>query len=126
MRRARINIVTVLLILVLGAVGIFAWLFGPYYWDKQVMNEVARTSALEWYATENRQKGMSRLGHLLEKRGLSEYIYPNDCTFQEEGELRVVACWWEVDVFYPGSEMYRTLSFDTTVEVDRRGDAVQY
>ena len=126
MRRGRINILSLLVsILAIGGV-IWGSTFGPYYWDHQVMKEIARSAVLQWYATENQDKGRDRLTRLLAKRGIEDYIYPSDCFFETRGKLRSIRCAWQVDVFYPYSDYYETLAFETTVEVNQRGDITQW
>ena len=126
MRRGRINIVSLLLTLMMIGGSVWAYTFGPYYWDHQVMKEIARTSALEWYATENEEKARARLGRLLQKREIDDYIYTSDCFFETRGKINSIRCFWQVDVFYPYSDYYETLEFETTVEVNNRGDITQW
>jgi len=124
-RSGRINILTILLLLIVVAAGEAAWLFGPYYWDYQVMKEITKSSAREWDAL-GEMKARAKLSHLLAKRGLDDYITERECNFEERGAVKVIDCRWVVDVYYPFTRYYKTLDFSLNTQIDGRGDVTQF
>jgi len=124
-RSGRINILSLLLLLALVAGGGACWLFGPYYWDFEVMKEITKSSAREWSAL-GELKGRAELTHLLAKRELDDYITERDCTFEERGSMKIIDCRWVVEVPYPYTSHTQVLDFSLTTQIDARGDVTQF
>jgi hypothetical protein len=124
MRGGRVNVLGVLLVLLfIGGAG-WAWIFGPYFWDYQVMREATAAAAREWRTAESKDKGVIKLWRRVEKEEMT-YIPETACSFQEEGTNRMIFCAWDVNVYYPGTEYYRTLSFSLDTTCDAEGDIEQ-
>lgn len=119
-RRGKAGIIGIIMLLMLGAAGGAAWLFGPYYLDYMNMQEVAASASLSWYANDSKAAAVAKLGEELRVKDI-EYIVEDDCTIDEVGKLYIVSCYWEVDVYYPYTKYYKTLVFETTAECDKRG-----
>lgn len=124
-RSGRVNVVTVLLLLVIA--GVLGWvkLFGFYYIDFLNMREVVKSSSLEWYAKVSEPAARLRLQQMLETKEI-DYVTIDDCTFTQQGLGMTVGCAWKVDVYYPFTKYYKRLAFDTTAEVNERGVVTQY
>jgi len=118
-RAGRINMIAVVLLLVLASGILLLERFGPYYWDYWKMKEVTKTAALHWKVF-SRKAAEEKLRLMLDDKDISEYIEPSYCKFQDKLKRATVFCSWEVDVYYPFSENFRTLDFYTeyTVEMD--------
>jgi hypothetical protein len=114
------NILSFLLVVILAAVGYFAYTFVPYFIDYLNMKEVVKASALSWYAKEEEKAGRTRFKKGLSDKGV-DYVFPEDCSFAEQEGLYVVSCEWYVDVYYPGTDYYKTLEFWATASADKRG-----
>lgn len=123
-RAGRVNVLGVILVLLLAVGAGWAWLFGPYFWDYQVMREATAAAAREWRSTESKDKGAFKLWHRLDNEGM-DYIFETECSFQQEGTNRMISCAWDVDVYYPGTSYYRTLSFSLDTTCDSVGDITQ-
>lgn len=119
-RGGRLNIFSLLLLVVLAAVGYFTYTFVPYFIDYLNMQEVVKASALSWYAKEEENAGRTRFKKGLSDKGV-DYVYPEDCSFAEQEGLYVVACEWSVEVYYPGTDYYKILEFWATASADKRG-----
>ena len=125
-RAGRIRGSSLLLLLLLGAGGLWAWTFGPYYWDFMKLKEINRLVAREWSAL-GEAKARAMLDSELGKSAMADYVYPQDCQFTKVSpNLMRLHCAYSVDVQYPFVERYRTLSFEVTTDVDNRGQVDQY
>ncbi len=111
MRAGKINIVGILIILALIIGGVFAYTFGPYYWDSVTMKEVARNTALT-YQDRGKAKGLERLTQELYQRDIPDYIVEKDCKFSNRGQTFIVTCAWAVDVSWPFTSISRHMSFE--------------
>lgn len=116
-----------MLLLLLIAVGLaWAGIFGPYFWDEQVVREAAAASLREWRTEESLDRGKNKFANRLEKESI-DYIDPVvDCKFSMEGKIRYLECGWVAHVYYPGTNYYKTLNFNTTSECDEDGSVSQY
>ena len=124
-RGGRINVVTVVLLLIVGlGLGWFK-LFGMYYIDFLNMREVVKSSALEWYAKVSEPAARTRLTQMLATKEI-DYVPIESCTFAQQGLVLTVGCTWKVDVYYPFTKYYKRLEFQTTAEVNERGVVTQY
>ena len=94
--------------------------FGPYYWDYWKMKEVTKTAALQWKVY-SRKAAEEKLRSMLDDKDISQYIEPSYCQFEDRLNAVAVYCSWEVDVYYPFSENYRTLDFSTEHVVSMDG-----
>lgn len=112
---------TILLLLVLGAIG-FLGIFAPYWWDYYVIKEIGRSAALKWNETERLEKAKAKVDEELRRREVPDYFSADFCRFEEEQSIRRVVCSWQVDVYYPMTDYFKTLSFTTTSELDRTGN----
>ena len=121
-RSGRISLLNVFLFLGLAAVALYAWTFLPYYWHYTKMQEVTKSAVLEWDAWDNQARAEDKLSDLLDRRSIPDYILPEDCQFLEEpGPIYTVRCAWKVDVYYPFTKKFKTLSFETLETVDDKG-----
>ena len=111
-RSGKISLFLIFVLLLMAAAVMMVRRFGPYYWDYWKMKEVTKTAALHWKMF-GRPAGEEKLVGLLEDKEISDYIEPGYCEFVDRGDEKNVYCSWEVDVYYPFSEEYRTLSFET-------------
>ena len=103
------------------------WTFTPYFRDFWVMKELVKTATLDWHDTDNMGKAKDRLVREMYNREIPDYIYEQDCGFSEEGEMKIVYCYWEVDIYYvPGTDMARTVTFEFTTEIDKHRSINQY
>ncbi len=113
MRAGKINIVTVLLVAVVGFAGVFAYTFGPYYLDYMSMDEVARNTALT-YSEWGKTKGEQRLTQELYNRDIPDYIVEKDCKFSKKGEEFTVTCIWDVEKNWPFTSKVRAMHFEVS------------
>jgi hypothetical protein len=121
-RRGRISLMNVFLFLGLGAAALVGWTFLPYYWHHLKMKEVTKSAVLEWDAYDNKARAEEKLADLLDRRSIPDYILTEDCLFLEEPvEIYTVRCAWRVDVYYPFTKKFKTLSFETLETVDEKG-----
>lgn len=116
---------TALLLLVVGLALGWAKLFGMYYIDFLNMREVVKSSALEWYAKVSEPAARVRLTQMLETKEI-DYVSIENCTFTQQGMAMTVGCTYKVDVYYPFTQYYKRLEFQTTAEVNERGVVTQY
>jgi hypothetical protein len=118
-RAGRVNMFAVAMLVVFAAGALLVERFGPYYWDYWKMKEVTKTAALHWKVF-SRKAAEEKLRSMLDDKEISEYIEPSYCIFEDGLKRGTVYCSWEVDVFYPFSDSYRTLDFHTehTVQMD--------
>ncbi len=114
------NLVTLTLVLLLGASVAVVHRFGPYYWDFWQMKEVTKTTVRTWKIV-GRPAGEAKLVAMIDEKGLAEYIDPAFCDFSDFRDVIRVHCSWEVDVYYPFSDKIRTLAFQTEHEEDKDG-----
>lgn len=124
-RAGKTNFLTILLVLVLAAGGLWAYVFGRYYLDFYNMKEVIRSSALAWHANVSEQSGRVRLKQMLESKGI-DYVTPEDCSFTAQGNVFTVGCSYTVWAYYPFTEYYKTLNFSFAAEVNERGVVTDY
>lgn len=122
-RRGESRIVSLLLLGLIAFAGLLAYTFGPAFIDYMNMKEVIKAASLSWYAKQTEQSARARLDEGLTEKEI-DYITAKDaCTFKESAEEYVVACTWSLDVYYPGTEYYKTLDFWVSSSADRRGVA---
>ena len=114
------NLLTLILLLLIGGGVSMVYRFGPYYWDFWQMKEITKTAVRTWKVV-GRQAGEDKLVAMIDDKGLAEYIDPAFCDFHEAQSAIRVHCSWEVDVYYPLSENIRTLAFRTEHEEDMDG-----
>lgn len=111
------------ILLILLAIFGLAWggIFGPYFWDEQVVREAGSAALREWRTTESLEKGKAKLASRLSKEGI-EYIDPvADCKFTMDSGYRYLECGWNPSVYYPGTQYYKTLSFYLSIACDSEG-----
>lgn len=110
-RRGRAQILTILLTAA-GVAGMYlAFTFGDYYIVYFKMKELTKSVMLDWVGL-NEGKARRRLGEEFRRQDIPDYISPEFCEFQTTGQERSVTCSWEVDVYYPGTDYYKTLDFE--------------
>jgi len=112
MRRGKFNIVGLLLFLALAAVMVWAYLFLPYYIVYFKMKEITKSVMLDWVGL-NEAKARRRIGEEFRREEIPDYVTLDMCEFKTEGQERSVTCDWEVDVYYPFTDYYKTLTFET-------------
>ena len=106
------NLVTLILLLLIGGGVSMVYRFGPYYWDFWQMKEITKSTARTWRVL-GRQAADDKLGTMIDDRGLADYIDPSFCDLKEVNDGVRVQCSWVVDVYYPFSETIRSMSFET-------------
>lgn len=116
----RVQILTLILVLVLSLGGFLAYLFVPYHLDYMNMKEVVKSSALAWYAHVEEHAAREKFRISMNEKGI-DYITAEDCTWEKRGEFYAVSCYWVVDVYYPGTDYYKTLEYEVAAEADQRG-----
>jgi hypothetical protein len=124
-RAGRVQILTLFLLLLAGVGGFFAWLFVPYHIDYMNMKEVVKSSALAWYAHVEEHAAREKFRIAMNEKGI-DYITSEDCTWLKQGQLYTVSCYWVVDVYYPGTDYFKTLEYEVGAEADQRGKVEIY
>ncbi len=121
-RHGRIDIVKILMGLA-AATGLWAvYAFVPPQWAEREMHNVVIMSLFEWRdrSLESAKKSLSKE---MDKAEIPEYIWPEDCTYWEDGEQKHMNCYWEVDVFVPFTEkLVKTLEFEVHKYLDAKGN----
>jgi len=126
-RRGRINIVGSLITLTILAAIAGSILFGPYYWDHQLVKETARSAALKWAESTLEHKAKQKLDDEWEYREIPSYIdKAAACSFNTSGRRKIVTCAWAAHVYYPLTDYYKTIYFETTSEVTAGGKVNTY
>ena len=110
-RRGKAQVLSILLTLGLAFGAYLLYTFGDYYITLFKMKELTKSVMLDWVGL-NEGKARRRLGEEFRRQEIPEYISPDYCEFQTVGNERSVTCSWEVDVYYPGTDYYKTLSFE--------------
>jgi hypothetical protein len=110
MRAGRVNILGTLLILALTVAGIWLYTFGPYYWNKRVMDQVVKSSALYWKDL-GQARAQKQLHEELVNRDVPMYIQDKDCKFNEEVGKKRVVCEWTVQENWPFTKWTKTMHF---------------
>lgn len=111
-RRGRVQVLTILMFLVGGAALYLIWVFWPYVKVYVEMREVAKSVVIEW-AGMNEGKAKRRIQEEFRKQDIPEdQLTLDNCELKKEGNERMVHCDWELDVYYPPTQYYKTLSFD--------------
>ena len=119
-REGRVQILTILLVLVAAVGGFLAYLFVPYHLDYMNMKEVVKSSALAWYAHVEEHASREKWRISMKEKEI-DYITPEDCTWEKRGDIYAVSCYWVVDVYYPGTDYFKTLEYEVAAEADQRG-----
>jgi len=119
-RGGRVQILTILLLFILAVGGFFAWLFVPYQLDYMNMKEVVKGSAIAWYAHVEEHAAREKFRIAMKEKEI-DYITAEDCQWEKRGEFYTVSCFWIVDVYYPGTDYYKTLEYEVSAEADQRG-----
>jgi len=122
-RRGESRVVSLLLLGVLAFAGLLVHTFGPAFIDYMNMREVIKAASLSWYAKQTEQSARARLEEGLADKEIGYITGKDACTFKESAEEYVVACSWSLDVYYPGTDYYKTLDFWVSSSADRRGVA---
>ncbi|HCH66837.1 MAG: hypothetical protein CL927_20075 [Deltaproteobacteria bacterium] len=124
-RQGRVQLLTVFLLLVAAVIGFFAYIFVPYHLDYLNMKEVVKSSALAWYAHVEEHASREKFRIAMNEKGI-EYITAEDCTWEKRSELYMVSCYWAVDVYYPGTDYFKTLEYEVGAEANQRGGVEIY
>ena len=124
-RRGRVQFLTIVLLLAASVAGYFLYTFGPYQLDYLNMKEVVKSSALAWYAHVEETAARDKFTIAMGEKGI-DYITAEDCTWEHREDLYMVSCYWVVDVFYPGTDYFKTLEFEVGAEADKRGTVDVY
>ena len=124
-RAGRVQFLTLVLVLAVAVGGFFSWLFVPYYIDYMNMKEVVKSSALAWYAHLEEHAAREKFRISMNEKGI-DYITAEDCLWQKQGEFYSVSCYWVVDVYYPGTDYFKTLEYEVGAEADQRGKVDVY
>ena len=119
-RRGKMSIGGILSLILVVAGSVFLYMFFDPYWTWLKMQEITESVVLEWVAY-NRKKADQRLDSELRKQDIPDYVTKESCEIEQEDKVRRVTCYWEVDVYYPFTEEFRTLYFDTYAEHDGVG-----
>ena len=121
LRSGKVGLVGSILVAVLALGGYFANVFVPPIWTHQQMRQLTQSVALDW-AQLNRAKAERRIREEFRRQEVPNYIADDACKLEERGTSKIVACAWAVDVFYPPTDYYKTLTFTTRCEVDSQGN----
>jgi len=124
-RHGRTSPLTLLLLAGMAAAGVWVHTFMPYHWDFMEVKQACKEALLTWDETGDRGASQRRLGKELMKLEVDDYIRTSDCTFARVTTGTRIDCAWSVDVFYPGVDRFRTLSFAVGTEMDAVGDIHQ-
>jgi hypothetical protein len=124
-REGRAQLLTIFLLLALALGGFFAYLFVPYQLDYMNMREVVKGSALAWYAHVEEHASREKFRMAMNEKGI-DYITAEDCNWEKRGDFYTVSCYWIVDVYYPGTDYYKTLEYEVSAEADQRGGVEVY
>ena len=110
-RQGKISIVGILMFLVAIVAALWGYLFMPYYLVYFKMKEITKSVMLDWVGL-NEGKARRRLGEEFRRQEIPPYIELDFCELKTEGQERSVVCSWEVDVYYPFTDYYKTLEFE--------------
>lgn len=125
-QRGKVNTIGLLMSLIFVGAGYFAWLFVPYQIDYMNMKEVVTSSSLAWYANAAKSASEKKLDEQLRAKEIDYITRKDNCDIGESGDLYVVSCSWEVDVYYVPTNYYKTLTYETTAECDKGGMVMLY
>ena len=120
-RHGRVNWLTMLLLLGAGYIGVMAYVFLPAWVALYEIDEIVRSAALKWYATEEIEAGRDELEYRLESEGFSHYERMSECRVYPEGGLHVAECEWVYYAYYPFDMGYGRLVFHSRAAVDSSG-----
>lgn len=124
--QGKVNIIGLVLVVLLGIAGYFAYLFVPIHIDYMNMKEVVTSSSLAWYANDAKTASEKKLDEQLRAKEIDYITRKDNCSIEESGDMYVVSCSWEVDVYYPPTDYYKTLVYETTAECDKGGTVMLY
>lgn len=120
-RSGRVKFLTVVGIATALFTAMMLYVFVPAWLNLHVVHEIVRSSALKWYANDEKSAAEKELYYRLEQEGF-DYIGEDDCQIFEDGDLRVVSCRWEYYAYYPFDlGYYGHLHFSSRSEVDSSG-----
>ena len=111
-RSGKMNIFGLILFLGLVAGLVLAYVFVPPWLVYVKMQEITESVVLDWEGL-NEGKARRRLPEELRRQEVPEYITPEMCEFKQDGKNKEVSCYWEIDVYYPYTDYFKTLSFET-------------
>jgi hypothetical protein len=124
--QGKVNFIGLVLVVLLLVAGYFAYLFVPYHIDYMNMKEVVTSSSLAWYANDAKTASEKKLDEQLRAKEIDYITRKDNCDIDESGDMYVVTCSWEVDVYYVPSDYFKTLTYETTAECDKGGSVMLY
>lgn len=110
-RQGKFNIVSLFFLVAILGSALWGYLFMPYYLVYFRMKEITKSVMLDWVGL-NEGKARRRLGEEFRRQEIPDYVPMDLCELKTEGQERSVTCTWEVDVYYPFTDYYKTLSFE--------------
>lgn len=119
-RSGKVSVINILLFALLAGGALWAYLFSPYYIVYFKMKEITKSVMLDWVGL-NEGKARRRLGEEFRRQDIPDYIETTFCDLKTVGNTKSVTCSWEVDVYYPFTDYYKTLSFETWATHDGVG-----
>jgi hypothetical protein len=123
-RQGRISYGTLLLLLVVGVGVGWGMLFGPKYIDYLNINECSGMALAAWHAHGVQERAPTRFNECLADKGIEDMTIES-CKIEPHDNNKYMYCYWEVYVYYPGTDYYKTLSFEVTNELDLKGAPVK-
>ena len=117
----RVNLIGLMITVVLAVGGLLAYLFAPYHLDYMNMKEVVSSASLAWYANDAKSSGERKLEEQLRGKEIDYITRKDNCSFEEAAGMFTTYCSWEVDVYYPFTDFYKTIWYEVTAECDDRG-----
>ena len=111
MRSGKINVIGVIIVIVLAIAGIWAYTFGPYYWDAVHMKEVVQATCLT-FQDRGEPKALGRLTSELYKREIPEYIVEDDCRLDKRRDVYTVTCSYVVEENWPFTSKTQVMEFN--------------
>lgn len=122
----KVNVIGLVLVLLLAVAGYFAYHFVPVHIDYMNMKEVVTSSSLAWYANDAKTASEKKLDEQLRAKEIDYITRKDNCDINESGDMYVVSCSWEVDIYYWPTDYYKTLTYETTAECDKGGTVMLY
>ena len=93
----------------------------PYVMDDIVLDRAVRAVALDWRDF-GRSRAEQRLAYELDHQGIGLQVGDRDCTFDEQGGDRIVACTWSASFRISGMDRDLTLPFRSRAVMTPSGD----
>lgn len=121
-RQGRLDFGKIVMLFVAASLLWGAYAFVPPHWAEREMHNVVILTLYTW-RDRNLKLAQAALPREMDKAGIPEYIWPEDCRLWEEHGEKHLDCYWEVDVFYPFTDkLVKTLEFEVHHYIDEKGN----